>query len=479
MVFNILIIDDEKDIRDLVSGILQDEGYTTSVAGTCVEALEAIREREPHLIILDVWLGDSDRDGLRLLDVIKNEHQFVPVIMISGHATIETAVNAIKYGAYDFIEKPFDASRLLLSIKKAMEATMLKKENERLKIKARMTDSVIGISNAINNLKNEIKKVSQMRGRCFLCGPAGADKEGIAREIFRMSNSYNLSFTTINCQTSNQRQLEVDIFGAEIKTNEQLITKVGAWEKTNGGTIYFEEISALSKDLQTKVLKVIQEEKINRIGGTKKIPIETRIISSSSLKTEALLRGDILNSVLYYRLSANVVKIPPLSTRQEDIPLLLNYYMNQSAQAHNLPQKKFTEEALSLLKTYFWPGDVMQLRNLVDWVLVMHYHSDSDGETSGAIDVQDLPKEITEGKSFGGNSNAQFISFVSKLSIKEAREAFEREYFIEQLRKFSGNVSQTSKFVGMERSALHRKLKLLNIHDTRAGGSKEKQKGYT
>lgn len=464
MAFDILIVDDEKDIRDLVSGILADEGYVTRVAGCCVDAMESIRRKEPHLVILDVWLGESDKDGLRLLSQIKENCEFVPVIMMSGHGTIETAVSAIKQGAYDFIEKPFDANRLILSVEKAIEASKLKRENRELKVKAKITDSIIGTSHAMLALKNEIEKIAATQGRCFIQGPSGSEKEEIAREVFKQSETFNTIFTAVNCQVSNQKQLEIELFGAEINTGSKQITKIGAIEKTNEGTLYLDEITALSPDLQLKILKTLKDNEFSRIGGATKIPLKIRIISSSSMDVNSLIKSNLFNGELYYRLSANIMKITPLSMRQEDIPLLLSHYMEKSAKAYNIQPKKFSNEAIAILTAYYWPGDVLQLRNLVDWSLVMKVSKENE-EQSSLIEVSDLPNEIIEGKSFGGNSNTQFISFVSNLSIKEAREAFEREYFIEQLRKFSGNVSQTSKFVGMERSALHRKLKSLNIQD--------------
>jgi two-component system nitrogen regulation response regulator NtrX len=454
MAFDVLIVDDEKDILNLVSGILDDEGYTTRTAKCCVEAIESIQEMEPHLVILDVWLGEGDRDGLRLLDIIKKEHQFVPVIMMSGHGTIETAVSSIKHGAYDFIEKPFDSNRLILSVEKAIETAKLKRENEELKIKARINESIIGESSATNILRKEIEKVASMNGRCLILGPLGSDKEGVAREIFRLSDNYNLSFATVNCQVNNQTQLEIDLFGAEINNDSEKQTKVGMIEKTAGGTLYLEEVTSLSSHLQIKLLKMLKEGFFSRVGSPLKIAFKSKIICSYSFDNE------LFNSELLYRLSANVIKIAPLSARQEDIGILLNHYMEQSAKAHNVQPKKFTSGAMAILKSYCWPGDVMQLKNLVDWVLVAN-------NSNGTIEVEDLPREITEGKSVSGNSNIQFMSVVSSMSIKEARETFEREYFVEQLRKFSGNISKTSKFIGMERSALHRKLRSLNIHDVK------------
>jgi two-component system nitrogen regulation response regulator NtrX len=454
MSFDILVVDDEQDICNLVAGILNDEGYSSRIANNCVEAIEAIKSMEPHLIVLDVWLGDDDKDGLRLLDIVQKEHQSVPVIMMSGHGTIETAVNSIKHGAYDFIEKPFEGARLIISVQKAIEAFKLKRENEELKIKARVGNTIIGQSNAITCLKKEIEKVAELQGRCLIQGPAGSDKEEVAREIFKLSNNFNSIFLAVNCQVSNQTQLELDLFGAEINNDDftKQTTKIGLLEKATGGILYLDEITYLSGYLQTRLLKMLKENVFCRTGSPKKIPFKGRIIGGFCVKNE------LFNEELYYRLSANLIKIPPLSTRPSDIPLLLDHHMEQSSRIYGVLPKKFTEEAKSLLQAYSWPGDVIQLRNLVDWVLV----SSND---SREIKIKDLPREITEEKSFAGNSDIQFMSVVSRLSIKEAREIFEKEYFVEQLRRFSGNVSKASKFIGMERSALHRKLKSLNIKD--------------
>jgi two-component system nitrogen regulation response regulator NtrX len=503
MAFDVLVVDDESDITELVCGILNDEGYTTQSASSCVEAMDAIRKRVPHLVVLDVWLGDGDIDGLRLLEMIKTEHEFVPVIMMSGHGTIETAVNAIKKGAYDFIEKPFDSNRLLLAASKALESSALKMEISELKIKARVDETIIGESSSTDTLRSEVRRVAKLSSRVFIQGPVGSDKEGVAREIHRLSEYSALPFMFVNCQVMNQTRLEVDIFGAELRNPEtgKLQIKTGIFEKAKGGTVYFSEVTLLSPTLQTRLLRAINESEYKRTGGTSPIPLRARIISSSSLNIDNGSKTVFFNNELYEKLSTNVIKIAPLFSRQEDIPLLIDYFMKQSAKAYNIPAKIFDSEAISILMAYYWPGDVMQLRNLIDWVLFLRDSEiasrklreaafadnkardrNADDRDDDIIHKEDLPKEITEGKSLGGNSNTEFISFVSGLSIKEAREAFEREYFIEQLRKFEGNVSQTSRFVGMERSALHRKLKSLNIHEmkfsfSQNGGAAEHDNG--
>ena len=464
MAFDILVVDDERDIRDLVSGILEDEGYATRSVGSCVDAFECIRERRPNLVVLDVWLGEGDKDGLRILDMVIQEHENVPVVMMSGHGTIETAVLAIKRGAYDFIEKPFDSNRLILSVRKALEVYKLKQENEELKVKARVNENIIGESSSIFNLRQSIEKVAPLQGRCFIQGPVGSDKEEVAREIHRLSQRSGNIFSVLSCQNKSSGQIDVELFGTQITEDGRQKIKSGLFDKTNGGTLYIDEIANLSHDMQMKLVRVLKENSFCRIGSVAKIPVNVRIISGSSFDVTTLIKNGMFIDELYYRLSANIIKLTPLASRQEDIPILLQYYMHQSAKIYNVAPKKFSKDAVAILMAYYWPGDIMQLRNLVDWVLVMTSFSDS----KEIICAEDLPKEITEGKSFGGQSNTQFMSFVSGLSIKEARETFEREYFLEQLRKFSGNISQTSKFVGMERSALHRKLKSLNIHDAKA-----------
>lgn len=460
MALDILVVDDEEDIRNLVSGILEDEGYISRTASSCIEALDSIALRQPNLVILDVWLGDGDRDGLRLLDVIQRDHRYVPVIMMSGHGTIETAVSAIKRGAYDFIEKPFDSARLLLSVSKAIEITNLKMENDRLKLKSKSLSCLVGPSSSTLLLKSSIQKIAALNGRCFISGPMGSDKEWIVSEIHQLSARRNGPVICINCQNQSTSRFEVDLFGMTINNSEKVTTKVGLLEKANGGSIYFDEIHCLSKDIQQKLCKILTEGVFARLGGSTKISANIRFFAGSSVDMDALVKQGLFSSVLYYRLAANVIKLTPLRERTEDIPFLLENFMNQAAMAYNVTPKTFSKQALAVLEAYPWPGDVNQLRNIVDWVLIMN----SASEKSNIIDVQDLPTEITEGKDFSSGF-AGFMSSFSALSIKEAREAFEKEYLTTQLKRFAGNVSQTSKFVGMERSALHRKIRYLNISD--------------
>lgn len=461
MAFDILVVDDERDICELVSGILEDSGYSTRCANTVIEAIEAISNLNPNLVILDVWLGEGEKDGLRLLELIKQDHEFVPVIMMSGHGTIDTAVQAIRNGAYDFIEKPFDSNRLLIAVAKAIESAKLKRENAELQIRARAKSGIIGSSSAIINLRQKIAKVSTASGRCFIEGPAGSDKEGIVRELHMSSPQKDAPLIFINCSSKSASQLETDLFGSQIENDNKKTIRHGAFEKANGGAIYLDDVDSLPKDLQSKLIRLLRDGWISRVGGSNRFEITARIFSGSSANMQALVENGSFSEDLYYRLCANVITIPPLSTRAEDIPILLKHFMSQAAFSYNIAPKYFSEEVVSILRSYQWPGDMTQLRNLVDWVLIMSTYS----KDSEVIEVCDLPKEITEGGAMEGIG--QLISSVTTLSIKEAREAFEREYLEAQLRRFSGNISQTSKFVGMERSALHRKLRALKISDGR------------
>ncbi len=469
MAFNILIVDDESDIRDLVSGILEDNGYETETAGSYIEADESIKKIRPNLVILDVWLGESDRDGLRLLEVIKKNYDYVPVIMMSGHGTIETAVSAIKRGAYDFIEKPFDSARLITSVEKAIDATKLQMENADLKVKAKVSDEILGKSQNVANIRQLIEKIAPLNGRCVILGPAGSDKETIAKEIHRLSPRLKSPFRILNCRSYGSMQLEAELFGTEIKAADGVSIKSGILEKVNGGTLFIDELSSAPFEFQLKILKMLKDEHFSRLGSSDKISLNIRLIAGLPSNIDQLVKEGIFSDELYCRMNANLIKILPLKSRREDIAYLLDYFMGQAAKAHNTTPKRFSSEVMGILNSYPWPGDVMQMKNMIDWILTVAI---SEDENHGVLTIDDLPKEILEGKTTAVN-NTQFISTVSELSIRDAREAFEKEYFIEQLKKFGGNISQTAKFVGMERSALHRKLKSLDICDSKLFKSDE------
>jgi two-component system nitrogen regulation response regulator NtrX len=463
MTFSILVVDDEEDIRELVSGILCDHGYDVEMASCYVDAIPLIQNKVPDLVILDVWLGDNDKDSARLLEFIHTEHEYIPVIMMSGHGTVETAVSAIKHGAYDFIEKPFDSSRLITSIEKALESFRLKMENAELKIKARVSDAIIGKSPNSVYIRKAIERIAPLGGRCVIIGPNGSDKETIAREIHRLSKRSKKPFGHVPCGAYSTRQLETELFGIEMRALDNTQIKQGLIERINGGTLFAEELATTSPDFQMKFLKMLKEDAITRIGSIEKISVNVRVIAGFTSGIEQLVDERRFNSELFCRLKANTITISPLRMRREDIPLLLDYFMDKASKAYNLPTRKFSNAAFGVLNTYSWPGDVLQLRSVVDWVLTT---SGSLSDDSRIVSVDNLPHEIVESKT-AGRLEIPFVSKVSDLSIREARLAFEREYFLEQLRKFSGSVSQTAKFVGMDRTALHRKLKMLNINEVK------------
>ncbi|MDR2667253.1 MAG: sigma-54 dependent transcriptional regulator [Holosporales bacterium] len=463
MGFNILVVDDENDIRELVSGILEDNGYDVDVAKNYTEAVESLKRKRPNLVILDVWLGDSDRDGLRLLEFIKKDYDYVPVVMMSGHGTIETAVSAIRHGAYDFMEKPFNSNRLLTSVEKAIENSKLQMENDELKIKAKIPSEILGRSQNVINIRQAIEKIAPLGGRCIIIGAVGSDKEIIAKEIHRLSARAKNAFGTLSCRSYGVRQLEEELFGTEVLTESTTLIKRGLLEKINGGTLFIEDLSSTSLEFQQKFLKILKDDYFVRIGSKEKIDVNIRVIAGFSQDINKLTKAGKFSDELYCRLNANVIKVSPLKARREDIAYLLDYFMEKAAKALNMQPKKFSSDALGVLNSYPWPGDVMQMKNMVDWILTVAI---SESEEGNIVTLSDLPREITEGKSTV--QNMQFISTVSELSIREAREAFEKEYFLEQLKRFSGNISLTAKFVGMERSALHRKLKSLDIVDLKS-----------
>lgn len=460
MAQDILIVDDEADIRDLIFGILSDEGYTARTASDGLSALNMIKARQPNLVILDVWLGDSERDGLKILDIIKRDHPYVPVVMISGHGTIETAVSAIKKGAYDFIEKPFQTERLLVVVERAIESSRLKRENDELRVKARVSSSLIGNSSAIQQLRQSLEKVSATNGRIFISGPSGADKEALAREIHARSKRAKGPFLSINCSAYHPQQLEAELFGTEIfGLSPDTPRKIGLLEKAHTGTVLLDEIAQLPLPVQSKIVKVLQEQAFSRIGSDQKIEIDIRFLAGTSDDIQRMIQEGNFREDLFYRLSVSHIQMPTLGDRVTDIPLLAQHFMEQAAAAHGLLPRAFSQEALVMLQSYTWPGDLQQLKNVVDWLLIM-----AGGDPREPIQSSQLPTEIVNGNNFA-NSWQQKSADIVVLPLREAREAFEREYLLTQVQRFSGNISQTARFIGMERSALHRKLRALGVHE--------------
>lgn len=460
MAHDILIIDDEADIRTLVSGILEDEGYVTRTAADGFSGLDAIKARQPSLIILDVWLGNSDRDGLKILEIIKRDHPYVPVIMISGHSTIETAVTAIKNGAYDFIEKPFQSARLLLVIQRAIEAARLKRENADLKIKAGSPTDLVGSSSSLQTIRHTIDRVAPTNSRILIVGPSGAGKEIIARKIHALSRRCEQTFVVLNCATLHPDRLEAELFGTEIVGLDSAVPrKIGLLEQAHNGTLYLDEVTDLPLPTQSKLIRLLQDQFFTRLGDNQKVEVDVRITASSSADIPQLIREGHFREDLYYRLNVVPIQVPSLQERVTDIPDLFNHFMAQSALVHGRPPRRLNEEAMVILQSYSWPGNVRQLKNVVEWLLIM-----AQGDPRDDIRADMLPPEVRSELTF--NSSSQSPNIVV-LPLREARELFEREYLLAQVNRFGGNISKTARFVGMERSALHRKLRALGVHEGR------------
>lgn len=458
MAYDVLIVDDEKDIRDLISGILSDEGYETRTSSTGVEALEQISARQPHIVILDVWLG-NDHDGLRILEEIRRLHFDVPVIMISGHATIETAVTAIKNGAYDFIEKPFQVDKLLITMNRAMEASRLKRENAQLKVFADQNLNLLGQSAVSKRLKIEVERALSNNWRIFLSGPSGCGKSGIAKYIHEKSPNKDKPFITVNCAHIYPHNLEAELFGVEVidDHNKLKIKSIGLVEKAHQGTLYFNDIDALPLPVQAKIAKLLTEEKFSRVGSKKEIHVHVRYMASSTEKMQDLIQnGDFMGDV-FYRLNVLPIEFIPLRERIQDLSEMINALCEQFSKRHGVLRKNFDNEAIIFLKTYTWPHDLSELKSIVDWTL-----TSLQNKSNTIVEKNMLPMDLLQDR---GEVYQQTLtsSDMIILPIKEAREAFEKTYLQKQINRFSGNISHTAKFVGMERSALHRKLKILGL----------------
>jgi two-component system nitrogen regulation response regulator NtrX len=455
MAADILVVDDENDIRQLVSGILQDEGYSTRTAADSDSALSAITARRPNLVFLDIWLQGSRLDGLQLLDAIAQQHPEVPVVMISGHGNIETAVAAIKRGAYDFIEKPFKTDRLVLVADRALENSRLKREVKVLKQLAPLPSSVIGHSPPINQLRQIIEKVAPTNSRILIIGPSGAGKELAARTLHRLSARAEAPFVVINAAAITPERMEVELFGID-ETNGSYGRKVGALEEANGGTVFIDEIADMPRETQNKILRVLVDQTFQRVGNNSKVSVDVRIISSTARNIEAEIAAGKFREDLYHRLSVVPIRVPSLAERREDIPHLVEYFMEQISQSTGLPKRQIGPDAMAVLQLHDWPGNVRQLRNNVERLMIL-----AGGDVDAVITADMLPQDV--GSMVPAMPNGNGGEQIMGLPLREAREVFEREYLVAQINRFSGNISRTSEFVGMERSALHRKLKALGI----------------
>jgi two-component system, NtrC family, nitrogen regulation response regulator NtrX len=464
MASDILIVDDEADIRMLIAGVLKDEGYQTREAGNSTQALTAIRSRQPSLVILDIWLQGSDLDGIEILKVIRRELPALPVVMISGHGNIETAVAAIKFGAYDFIEKPFKSDRLLLVIERAIEAARLRRENEELRLRAGGDVELVGNSQATSQLRQQIERVAPTGSRVLITGPAGVGKEVVARLLHARSRRASGPFVALNCATMRPDRLEIELFGTEAGGEEpDQPRKVGTFEQAHGGMLLLDEIADMPIETQGKIVRVLQEQTFERVGGGSRVEVDVRVVASSNRDLAGEIAAGRLREDLFYRLNVVPIRVPPLRERREDIPLLARHFMGRTAGAAGLTPREFGEDAMAALQAYEWPGNVRQLRNAVDWLLIM-----APGEVREPIRADMLPAEI-------GAIAPAVVKWdkggeIMSLPLRDAREVFEREYLLAQVTRFGGNISRTAAFVGMERSALHRKLKSLGVFNGDRGG---------
>jgi two-component system, NtrC family, nitrogen regulation response regulator NtrX len=454
MASDILIVDDEADIRDLVAGILDDEGYTTRTARHADEALAAIEARRPNLIFLDIWIQGSRLDGLQLLDVIKALHPEIPVVMISGHGNIETAVAAIKQGAYDFIEKPFKADRLVLVAQRALEQMALKREIKDLKARSGVPDGLMGASTIMSQLRAQIERVAPTNARILVAGPPGAGKELAARSIHNASQRTTGPFVVINAAAITPERMEEALFGVEAGPNRP--RRIGALEEAHGGTLFIDEIADMPKETQSKILRVLVDQNFTRVEGSARVHVDVRIISSSSRDLQEEIAGGRFREDLYHRLGVVPIRVPALAERREDIPALIEHFMQQIAMASGLPQRKIAPDALAILQTHDWPGNVRQLRNNVERLMIL-----AAGDAEQEVTADMLPQDV--GSSAPATPRGEGGERLLSMALREAREVFERDYLIAQINRFGGNISKTAEFVGMERSALHRKLKSLGI----------------
>jgi two-component system nitrogen regulation response regulator NtrX len=465
MAHDILIVDDEEDICLQISGILRDDGYDPRMAFGSDSALEAIEARVPALLVLDIWLQGSKLDGLELLEVVKADHPELPIIVISGHGTIELAVRAIMKGAYDFIEKPFKSDRLLLDIERAIEAARLKRENAELRLRIGDGTELIGNSSIMAQLRAVIDKVAPTGSRILLTGPPGSGKEVVARLIHARSNRSSAPFILVNAATMAPERMEAELFGIDSGGNGvDSPGKAGTFERAHGGTLLLDEVADMPLETQGKILRFLQDQTFQRVGGSANVEVDVRIITATNRDLRAEISRGRFREDLYYRLNVVPIEVPALNQRRQDTGDLARYFMERSAKAAGLPVREIGADALAAMQACDWPGNVRQLRNLVEWMLIM-----SPGPPDSPIRADMLPPDLANVAPPA--VNAEQSGEIMAMSLREARETFERQYLTSQLVRFGGNISRTAEFIGMERSALHRKLKGLGITDQGRGKS--------
>jgi two-component system nitrogen regulation response regulator NtrX len=448
----VLVVDDEEDIRDLVSGILRDEGYETRTAADSDSALAAVRQRRPQLVVLDIWLQGSRLDGIQVLDTIKREQADLPVVMISGHGTIETAVASIKKGAYDFIEKPFKTDRLIHVVGRALEAARLKREVQELKLRAGDENEIVGQSSSISQLRQLIDKIAPTNSRVLIMGPAGSGKEVAARLIHARSRRAGNAFVAINCATMDPARIEAELFGNEQPDGTR---KTGLFELAHNGTLFLDEVADMPLETQGKILRVLVEQTFQRVGGTARVQVDARLVTSSTADLRAEIESGRFREDLYHRLSVVPIRMPSLAERRDDIPMLVAHFMKRLSSASGLPVRQIGDDAMAVLQAHSWPGNVRQLRNIVERLLIL-----ATDDAAQAISADLLPADLGASVPWSGNRGGDLVI---SMPLREAREIFERDYLVAQINRFGGNISRTAAFIGMERSALHRKLKSLGV----------------
>jgi two-component system nitrogen regulation response regulator NtrX len=448
---DILVIDDEADIRDLVSGILEDDGHQVRTARDSDEALDALRRRSPAMVVLDIWLQGSRIDGLELLTMLKEIDADLPVVVISGHGTIETAVAAIRKGAYDFVEKPFTADRLLLVVQRALETSRLKRENTALRAKSAGSDDLIGSSAVMGALRSSIDRVAQTNSRVLIAGPAGSGKELVARLLHERS-ARGGPFVAINAASIAPERMESEIFGEEAEGRP---TKIGVFEQAHGGTLFLDEVGDMPLETQSKILRVLVEQRFRRLGGSSDVQVNVRVVSSTSRELREDIEEGRFREDLFHRLNVVPVRAPSLAERREDIPELAGYFVARLASTSGVGPRDIGDDAMAALQAADWPGNVRQLRNVIERILIL-----ATGDPAHPVTLDALPPEAWPTAGFSKHDGLQEVI---GMPLRDAREKFEREYLNVQITRFGGNISRTAAFIGMERSALHRKLKSLGV----------------